>query len=69
MADKREKMSEPCYCPYCDEEIARAAMPWCEPCGVEVLYCPKCRRAMPRDAKVCPHCGIDVAGEVAEGNT
>lgn len=64
MADKSEKAKKPCSCPYCDEEIARASLPWCEACGVEILHCPECHQAVPRDVKSCPHCGADVAHEM-----
>ena len=40
MTDKSEQMDKPCCCPYCDAEMARAALPWCQVCGVEVFYCP-----------------------------
>jgi endogenous inhibitor of DNA gyrase (YacG/DUF329 family) len=47
-------------CPYCDEEIAEAAFPYCEACQVKLLRCPQCREAVPRDAEKCPYCGADV---------
>ncbi len=47
-------------CPYCDEEIAEASFPYCDACGVTVFYCPKCRKPLPRDNKVCPHCGAEI---------
>jgi Zn-finger nucleic acid-binding protein len=67
VADKREPAKEPLYCPYCDEEIAEAAFPYCEACGVEIFYCPKCCEAIPRDKKICPHCGADIKEETAKG--
>ena len=60
MANEREQMKEPCCCPYCDTEMAQAALPYCQACEVEVLYCPTCREAIPQDKQVCPHCGYDV---------
>ncbi len=68
MANKRESVKEPRYCPYCDAEIAEAAFPYCEACEVEVFYCPKCREAIPRDKQVCPCCGADIKGEAAKGD-
>jgi hypothetical protein len=44
-------------CPYCDEEIVSAQLPFCKPCGVSLRYCAKCRVAVAREAEVCPHCG------------
>jgi RNA polymerase subunit RPABC4/transcription elongation factor Spt4 len=67
MADKHEPTRERRFCPYCDEEIAEAAFPYCESCKVEIFYCPTCHEAMPRDQKVCPHCGADVKQEAAKG--
>ncbi|MFC1982086.1 zinc ribbon domain-containing protein [Chloroflexota bacterium] len=55
------------YCPYCDEEIAEAAFPYCEACEVEVFYCPRCRKPLSRDSKVCPHCKADIRQEATEG--
>jgi Zn-finger nucleic acid-binding protein len=60
MAKKREPVKEPRYCPYCDTEIAEATFPYCGACQVPVFYCPKCREVVPRDKKVCPHCGADI---------
>ena len=44
-------------CPYCEEEILAADLPFCQPCGVTLLYCTKCETAVVREAKVCPQCG------------
>jgi len=46
-----------CVCPYCDEEIILARLPYCQPCGVTLRYCRSCQIAVPREAKVCPQCG------------
>ena len=67
MTDKSEQMDKPCCCPYCDAEMARAALPWCQVCGVEVFYCPKCHEVIERDDRVCPHCGASIEEEVARG--
>lgn len=56
------------FCPYCDEEIAEAAFPYCEACGVKLFCCPKCQQPVPRDKQVCPHCGADIREEVAKGS-
>jgi len=60
---KAEKVRR--FCPYCDEEIAEAAFPYCQACEVTVFYCPRCRQPLPRDNRVCPHCGAEVKGETA----
>lgn len=67
MAEKCEQIKEHRFCPYCDAEIAEAAFPYCEACQIEILYCPKCREALPRDKQICPHCGADIKGEAAKG--
>jgi RNA polymerase subunit RPABC4/transcription elongation factor Spt4 len=54
-------LKEPHFCPYCDEEIAEAAFPYCEACGVNTLSCPECGKVVPRGEKVCPNCGADVS--------
>jgi len=60
MANKREPIKEPRYCPYCDVEITEAVFSYCKACQVEIFYCPKCGEAVPRDKKICPHCGADI---------
>ena len=50
------------FCPYCDEEIAEASFPYCEACKVTVFNCPTCRKPVPRDNRVCPHCGAEIRG-------
>ena len=58
MAEKSK--SEKRFCPFCDEEIAEAAFPYCEACGLNALRCPKCGLTMPRESVKCPHCGADI---------
>ena len=67
MANKREPMKEPCYCPYCDAEITEAVFSYCEACGVEIFSCPICRQPVSRDKKTCPHCGADIKEEASKG--
>ncbi len=50
------------FCPYCDEEIAQVSWPYCGACEVTVFYCPKCREPVPRDNKICSHCGAEIKG-------
>ncbi len=61
MTQQKEKGKHLC-CPYCDGEIMRADLPYCQACGVTIFYCPQCRKALPRDKKVCPHCGAEIKG-------
>ncbi len=65
MAKRAEKKQ--LFCPYCDEEIVEAKIPYCQACGITIFYCPKCRKPLSRDNKVCPACGADIRGEVTEG--
>lgn len=44
-------------CPFCEEEIAEAAFPYCEACKVELRRCPKCQTVVERNATKCPECG------------
>ncbi len=45
------------HCPYCDEEVQQAKLPWCKGCGVNLVYCPHCSKLFPSEATSCPHCG------------
>ena len=44
-------------CPYCEEEILMAGLPYCQPCGVTLRYCSRCQIAVVREAEACPQCG------------
>jgi Double zinc ribbon len=44
-------------CPYCDEDVKNARLPFCKPCEVSLPYCAKCREVVPKDATTCPYCG------------
>ena len=63
MGTEREKEEVHRFCPYCDEEIMVADFPYCQACGVTIFYCPICRESVPRDNRVCPHCGAEIKGE------
>ncbi|MFC1962312.1 zinc-ribbon domain-containing protein [Chloroflexota bacterium] len=63
MAAEKKLERESRFCPYCDEEIAEAAFPYCEACKVEVFYCPQCREPISRENRECPHCGAEIKGE------
>ncbi|MBU2608554.1 MAG: zinc ribbon domain-containing protein [Chloroflexi bacterium] len=53
------------HCPYCDDEMVESDLPYCQLCGVSVFYCPGCHKPVPRDNRVCPHCGAEIKGESA----
>ena len=63
MEAERKAEKKRLSCPYCDEEIAEAVSSYCQACEVTIFYCPKCRKPVPRDNKVCPHCGAEIKGE------
>ncbi len=54
------------FCPYCDEEMLKSDLPYCQLCGVSVFYCPGCHKPVSRENRVCPHCGGEIRGESAE---
>ncbi len=67
MTKKRNPIKALRSCPYCDEEIAEAAFPYCEACAIEIFCCPECQQPVPRDEQVCPNCGADIREGIAEG--
>ncbi|MFC2044853.1 zinc ribbon domain-containing protein [Chloroflexota bacterium] len=68
MTNKHDFKKELRYCPYCETEITEAALLHCKVCEIEIFFCPKCHKAIPRDKKICPHCGADIKGEAAKGD-
>ncbi|MFC2052352.1 zinc-ribbon domain-containing protein [Chloroflexota bacterium] len=61
MAEQKEEKKH-LFCPYCDDEIMTAGFPYCQVCGLTVFYCPKCHKPLPREDKVCSHCGAEIRG-------
>jgi predicted amidophosphoribosyltransferase len=57
---------EPIYCPYCDVEITEVNLPLCRACGITIFYCPKCRKPLQRENRVCPYCGADIREEATK---
>ena len=53
------------FCPYCEEELAEAALTCCQACKVAMFYCTKCRKPVAMENKVCPYCGADIQDKVA----
>ena len=62
MGEEPKVEQEHRFCPYCDEEMRAANLPWCQACGITIFYCPKCREPLPRDNKICLHCGAEIKG-------
>jgi len=63
MGAERKPEKEHCCCPYCDVEIMEVLFPYCQACGVTIFYCPECRKPLPRENRICPHCGAEIKGE------
>ncbi len=61
MTEPKEKKGH-FVCPYCEEEVMAVDSPWCQACHVTIFYCPECRKPLPRDNRVCPHCGAEIRG-------
>ena len=56
--ESKSQDSKPCACPYCDEELEAAPMPFCEECGKEIKVCKSCGCALAQVQNVCPSCGV-----------
>jgi len=65
MMTERKEQKEHRFCPFCDEEIMDASLPWCRACQVTVFHCPKCREAVSRGNEVCPNCGAEIKTKTA----
>jgi hypothetical protein len=63
MGAERKPEKEHCCCPYCDVEIMEVLFPYCRACGVTIFYCPECRKPLPRENRICPHCGAEIKSE------
>ena len=61
MTEQKEK-ERAVFCPYCDDELLGADLPYCQACGLKVFNCPKCQKPVPRDNKVCPYCEAEIKG-------
>jgi DNA-directed RNA polymerase subunit RPC12/RpoP len=66
MAEKKVKDTvekKEFHCPYCDEEMQQAKLPWCQSCGVKLTYCAACGKPVGREDSSCPHCGKKLAAK------
>ncbi len=61
MKEQKEKRKH-LFCPYCDEKMMDVDSPYCQACQITIFYCIKCREPLPRDNRVCPHCGAEIQG-------
>ncbi len=61
MTEQEEK--EQPFCPFCDEEMVATSLSYCQACQITIFYCPECREPVPRDNRVCPHCGAEIKAE------
>lgn len=56
---KTERKNE-VWCPYCEDELAKSQLPYCQPCKLETFNCPNCGTAVSRKVKTCPSCGASM---------
>lgn len=57
---QRKEKEEGRFCPYCEETMEGALSQYCQACKVTVFYCPKCKKQLPANKRVCPHCGAKI---------
>lgn len=58
MKNQNKVEKERCLCPYCEEELIVATMPFCRACGVVFRHCVRCGvTVLEKDARICPKCG------------
>ena len=57
MSEELKKREQRPTCPYCEQEIITAKLPYCKPCDVSLHYCARCQIAVAREATACPKCG------------
>ena len=56
--EKKTEKQERCFCPYCEEELVMANLPYCRPCRIVFLRCIRCNiTVLDRKATKCPQCG------------
>jgi len=60
MSEQKIK-KEPMFCPYCSEEVT-TDLTYCQACRITVFYCPQCHQPLPRENRLCPHCGTEIKG-------
>ena len=49
------------HCPYCDEEMQQAKLPWCQACGIKLSLCPQCGQPISGELSSCPRCGKKIS--------
>ena len=64
MSEQKEK-GEHRFCPFCDEDMLKASLPFCKACQITIFYCPVCHEPVSRDNEVCPHCGSEIKTKTA----
>jgi hypothetical protein len=59
VAKSKEKGGEvkECLCPYCEEELMLAELPFCKSCSVLLRYCKTCKIVVEKGVENCPRCG------------
>ncbi len=50
-------------CPFCEDEIAEAAYPFCQTCRITLQKCSACGKPLAKDTTRCPACGASIKPE------
>ncbi len=66
---KRQDRKTEEWCPFCEDELVRSQMPYCQPCKLTEFNCPECGRAVAREEDICPHCGFNIKKKASEKNS
>jgi hypothetical protein len=62
MKEQKRVEEGKCLCPYCEQEILVASMPFCQACSIVFCQCLECKvTILDRDATVCPKCGAKLS--------
>ena len=62
MKKEKKVKEERCICPYCEEELIMANLPYCRPCRIVFRQCIRCQiTVLDKEATNCPKCGEPLA--------
>lgn len=56
-AKKKVGKVKECLCPFCEEELMVAGLPFCMACRALLNYCTRCKIVVEKGVKTCPRCG------------
>jgi predicted amidophosphoribosyltransferase len=60
MKSRRTEKKEQQWCPYCEDDLVKSQLPYCQPCKLDTFYCPSCGKPVPRLKRICPACGASM---------